>query len=64
MASDRPYRNGMTHSEIIEELKRNAGTQFDPMVVNAFIEIARLAGESVIVNAARKSARVRQRVVS
>jgi putative nucleotidyltransferase with HDIG domain len=64
MASDRPYRYGMTHSEIIEELKRNAGTQFDPMVVNAFIEIARLAGESVIVNAARKSTRVKQRVVS
>lgn len=55
MASDRPYRQGMTHEEIIEELRRNAGTQFDPMVVNAFVEIARLDGGSVIVNAARKS---------
>jgi len=55
MASDRPYRRGMTHEEIIEELRQNAGTQFDPMVVNAFVEIARLDGDSVIVNAARKS---------
>lgn len=62
MASDRPYRNGMTHLEIIDELKRNAGTQFDPMVVNAFVEIARLAGESVIVNAARNSPRAKHRV--
>lgn len=54
MASDRPYRRGMSHEEIIAELKRNAGTQFDPMVVNAFTEIAKMDGESVIVNAARK----------
>jgi HD-GYP domain-containing protein (c-di-GMP phosphodiesterase class II) len=45
----------MSHEEIIEELRQNAGTQFDPMVVNAFVEIARLDGDSVIVNAARKS---------
>jgi diguanylate cyclase (GGDEF)-like protein/putative nucleotidyltransferase with HDIG domain len=55
MASDRPYRQGMTHEEIIDELRQNAGTQFDPMVVNAFVEIARLDGQSVITNAARKS---------
>ena len=56
MASDRPYRSGMTHYEIIDELKRNAGTQFDPIVVNAFVEIAMLDGDSVIVNAARRPA--------
>ncbi len=55
MASDRPYRHGMTHAEIIEELRQHAGTQFDPMVVNAFVEIARLDGDTVIVNAARKT---------
>lgn len=55
MASDRPYRQGMNHQEIIEELQQNAGTQFDPMIVNAFEEIARMDGDSVIVNAARRS---------
>ncbi|MGW8250335.1 MAG: HD domain-containing phosphohydrolase, partial [Anaerolineales bacterium] len=55
MASDRPYREGMTHDEIIGELHRSAGTQFDPMVVDAFVEIARMDGDSVIVNAARKT---------
>lgn len=63
MASDRPYRSGMSHDEIIAELKRNSGTQFDPMVVNAFIEIAKLDGESVIVNAARKVALQDQKII-
>lgn len=63
MASDRPYRRGMSHDEIIAELRRNAGTQFDPMVVNAFIEIAKMDGESVIVNAARKVALKDQKII-
>jgi len=39
MTSDRPYRKALSLNEAIEELKRNAGTQFDVDVVNAFIEI-------------------------
>ncbi len=39
MISDRPYRKAMTHEEAVEELCRCAGTQFDPELVERFIEI-------------------------
>ncbi|MCL5291931.1 MAG: HD domain-containing protein [Actinobacteria bacterium] len=39
MTSDRPYRNALSISEAIEELKRCSGNQFDPDVVNAFLEV-------------------------
>lgn len=39
MTSDRPYRNALTVKQAINEIKSNAGTQFDPEVANAFIEI-------------------------
>jgi putative nucleotidyltransferase with HDIG domain len=37
MISDRPYRSAMSITEIVEEIKRCAGTQFDPVVVAAFL---------------------------
>ena len=37
MITDRPYRKGMPIEEAIEELKRNRGVQFDPIVVDAVI---------------------------
>jgi HD-GYP domain-containing protein (c-di-GMP phosphodiesterase class II) len=40
MTTDRPYRAGMTHEEAIRILKMNAGTQFDPRVVAAFLTTA------------------------
>lgn len=40
MITDRPYRKGMPIPKAIEELKRNRGTQFDPMVVDAFISLS------------------------
>ena len=38
MTQDRVYRKAMSVEEAIEELKRNAGTQFDPTIVKIFIE--------------------------
>ncbi len=37
MTSTRPYRRALSHDEAIRELKENAGTQFDPEVVKAFL---------------------------
>ena len=39
MITDRPYREPMSHAEALDELMRGAGTQFDPDVVNALIEV-------------------------
>lgn len=38
MTSMRPYKQGMTMKEAVEELKRCAGTQFDPKVVETFVQ--------------------------
>ncbi len=39
MLSDRPYRKAMGLVEVVEELKKNSGKQFDPAVVDALIEL-------------------------
>jgi diguanylate cyclase (GGDEF)-like protein len=39
MTSDRPYRKAMPHHEAVTELTVNAGTQFDPDVVEALVGI-------------------------
>ena len=36
MVHDRPYKTALTHEEALAELRRNAGTQFDPAVVDVF----------------------------
>jgi HD-GYP domain-containing protein (c-di-GMP phosphodiesterase class II) len=38
MTSNRPYRNGLDDNIAIEEIKKNKGKQFDPIVVDAFIK--------------------------
>ncbi|HPU43120.1 MAG TPA: HD domain-containing phosphohydrolase, partial [Dictyoglomaceae bacterium] len=39
MTSGRPYEKAKTKEEAIQELKRCAGTQFDPNLVEAFINV-------------------------
>jgi len=39
MTRDRPYRKRMTCNEAINEIKKYSGVQFDPKVVNIFLEI-------------------------
>ena len=39
MTSTRSYHDALSGSEVIEELKQGAGSQFDPRVVRAFIEV-------------------------
>ena len=41
MVSERPYRAAMSEECALEELRACAGTQFDPMVVDAFVRVLR-----------------------
>jgi HD-GYP domain-containing protein (c-di-GMP phosphodiesterase class II) len=54
MASDRPYRRGMNAQEIIEELGKNSGSQFDPGVVKAFVQITHSGQNLLIINSSRQ----------
>lgn len=46
MTSDRPYRQAMDHGSAIEELRRSAGSHFDPAVIDALIELLVESGEA------------------
>ena len=39
MTSDRPYRSAMSQEAAREELRRFAGSQFDPRIVEALLEV-------------------------
>jgi putative nucleotidyltransferase with HDIG domain len=53
MTSDRPYRRGLNFEELIGELRKASGKQFDPLAVKAFMRIAQRKGEALIVNSGR-----------
>jgi diguanylate cyclase (GGDEF)-like protein len=46
MVSDRPYRRALSQADAIGELERCAGTQFDPVVVRAFIRTLERRGRA------------------
>lgn len=58
MASDRPYHHALSAEEIIEELKRQAGRQFDPAIVAAFIAVIEREGMGYLVNSAKELSRI------
>ncbi|TEB14157.1 Cyclic di-GMP phosphodiesterase response regulator RpfG [Pelotomaculum sp. FP] len=41
MTSDRPYRKAMSVEEALTEIINNSGTQFDPDIVEVFVQIVR-----------------------
>ena len=46
ITSDRPYRNAETHNSALKEIIRCSGTQFDPEVIEHFIEISKTLQET------------------
>jgi len=40
MTHDRPYRKALSHEAAVAELKRGEGSQFDPNLVDLFIELS------------------------
>jgi HD-GYP domain-containing protein (c-di-GMP phosphodiesterase class II) len=38
MVAERPYRRPLTHEEAVAELRRHEGKQFDPRVIEAFLD--------------------------
>jgi putative nucleotidyltransferase with HDIG domain len=53
MASDRPYHRGMSMEEIVDEIRRCRGTQFDPILADALVELILQRGPSFVINSAR-----------
>jgi HD-GYP domain-containing protein (c-di-GMP phosphodiesterase class II) len=39
MVNDRPYRERLSHQDAVMELKRCSDTQFDPIIVDAFVNM-------------------------
>lgn len=52
MLSDRPYQSTRTLATVVEEVVRCSGSQFDPQVVAAFLQVVQSHGETFFVNSA------------
>jgi response regulator RpfG family c-di-GMP phosphodiesterase len=48
MTSDRPYRKGLPLDAVVSELHKFSGTQFDPVVIDAFLKLLEGEGDSFI----------------
>jgi HD-GYP domain-containing protein (c-di-GMP phosphodiesterase class II) len=48
MTSDRPYRNALPVDVVVKELHKYSGTQFDPIVVDAFLKLLEDEGDAFI----------------
>lgn len=59
MVSDRPYRAALGHAAAIAELRDNAGSQFDPTVVAALLEV--LGDSAVVIGCSPTEVEERQR---
>ena len=51
MMSDRPYRKALSIQKIKQEIISHSGRQFDPYVVEAFIEMLNKRGEEILTSA-------------
>ena len=64
MTSDRPYRKGTTFESAVDEIQRCAGSQFDPEVVRAFMDIGvknlRRIKDDMAATKARESGEIEQ----
>jgi len=58
MVADRPYRKALPLEAVVKELKQCAGTQFDPVLVNALLEIIVEKGREILPEAIDPKAKV------
>jgi putative nucleotidyltransferase with HDIG domain len=56
MTTDRPYRRALTLAVAVEELEKNAGTQFDPGVVAALVRCVRAGSVDHAIESLRRAA--------
>jgi HD-GYP domain-containing protein (c-di-GMP phosphodiesterase class II) len=48
MTSDRPYRKALPIDVVVAELHKYSGSQFDPVVVQAFLKLLEDEGDAFI----------------
>jgi len=55
MIEDRPYRKAMPIDQAVNELRKNAGIQFDPLIVRKFLSILESEGIAASAEASKES---------